>query len=358
MCATAPIGAHSWFEMSTHSELTALLASLPSAHILAVRSNSYQQGFIDAFIRVHGHREDWLQVLRNSFFVPYSANYTLDRFLQHAAELSVANHVSLRKPKIFGTERKMNPQMNQRDVDVYFELGATRVALEVKCPVEREVPPGQPTLQFSGRHPEAQRMFRELAKVFANANLPEDLKHLELGQHKDNKLKDFLVSAHEKMPVSATLDDLNILLVACGEELQPWYSYLHEREGLFTPASFHPIRKFERVQVVILSNLKYFHTKAAAHHDWTLQNVFLLPMINPRAELNPMQMTVTAGLSVFDHHMSDFRTFHPGALDPNVDATVVRAAKLNTYIHGGLSDTDFQRHFPSTPRRGPRCTSI
>lgn len=343
--------------MPAASELATLLAQLPSAHVLAASPASYQQGFVQAFLRVHGHREDWEQVLRQSFFVPYSRAYTPDQFLQHAAELSVANHVTLLEPTFFGVERKMNSLLNTKDVDVYYEVGATRVALEVKCPVEKETPPGQPTLQFSGRHPEAERMFRELSDVFANSNLPEELKRLELSQHKDNKLKDFLVSAHEKMPASTTLDDLNVLLVACGEELQPWHSYLHEREGLFTPGSFHPPKDFARVQVVILSNLKYFHTKAAAHHDWTLQNVFMLPVINPRAELNPMLMTVTAGLSPFNHHMSAFGRFHPITVDPQVDAAAERAMKLNTYIHYGLSDADYQRHFPSTPRRGPRRLS-
>ena len=333
-------------------ELRALVAKLPLTHPLHSGTNSYREGFIAAFTRVHGRKSVARKRLEEDFFVPCNRTFSAKDFVEHAAELSVANHVALKGLPEFETDRRMAPSTNKRDVDVFYRIGATKVALEVKCPDEKPKSLGQPTLDFAGRHPDPQGIFGELRDVLAGAaNLPDKLKSLQLAPHYDNKLKDYLLLAHEKFSASADLDVLNVLLVACGDELQSWVHYLYERQGLFTPESYWPVTQFERTQVVLLSNLRYFHTTAAAHHDWTLLNVFLLPFFNPRAAPFPVSETRIEGLSIFDHHGRAYGAFTPSSADPRVPTDAMRATKLNHYVHGALSAKDFSRFFPATERR-------
>ena len=340
----SPIDAH---------ELRGLVENLPPTHPLRGAADSYREGFIASFTRVHGNNPTARKRLEEKFFVPCNRTFSEKVFVEHAVELSVANHVALKGPPEFETDRRMNPGMNERDVDVFYRIGATKVALEVKCPDEKAKPPGQPTLDFAGRHPDPKGIFGELRSVLAGAaNLPDNLKILQLAPHSDNKLKDYLLLAHGKFPESSDLDQLNVLLLACGEELQPWIHYLYEREGLLTQQSFWPVEQFERTQVVLLSNLRYFHSTAAANHDWTLQNVFLLPFFNPRAARVPMSETRAQGLSIFDHHGGAYTAFASVNSDPRVPNDAMRATKLNHYVHGALSDEDFARFFPVTKRRG------
>jgi hypothetical protein len=334
------------------NELRELVGVLPPTHPLRGGTESYREGFIAAFTKVHGNNPTARKRLEEEFFVPCNRTFSEKVFGEHAAELSVANHVALKGPAEFETDRRMNPSTNKRDVDVFYRIGATKVALEVKCPDEKAKPSGQPTLDFAGRHPDPKGILGDLRSVFAGAaNLPDNLKDLQLAQHNDNKLKDYLVLSHGKFSESSDLDQLNVLLLACGDELQPWIHYLYEREGLFTPQSYWPVEQFERTQVVLLSNLRYFHSTAAAHHDWTLRNVFLLPFFNPRAARVPMSETRAEGLSVFDHHGRAYTAFAPSSADPRVPDDAMRATKLNHYVHGALSDEDFARFFPATKRR-------
>ena len=333
--------------------MLAAIAQLPETHPLAEAPESYRLGFVPAFLRAYGHRTDARKLLQEKFFIPQPTGYSYDKFLQSAAELSVANHIALSPVTEHDTERQMHSAGSEKDVDSYYRIGATQVALEVKCPVEEAISPDKPTLRFDGRHPDHLEVTAELSAIFGQAeNLPPELRHLEVAQHMDNKLKSFLTSAHDKFAPSTDLDQLNVLLVACGEDLQPWHSYLKGPQGLFTPQSFWPVKDFVRTQVVILSNLKYFHTTCRAHHDWTLQNVFLLPVVNPAAENRVTSETLRGGLSIFDHHLGTFTAFDPRSADPDVPDYIDSALKLNTYVHAGLSEQKFARFFPCTPRRG------
>lgn len=107
----------------------------------------------------------------------------------------------------------------------------------------------------------------------------------------------------------------------------------------------------DRVNVVVLSNLRYFHTDARAYHDWTLKNVFLLPVVNPYASGRPTGDTRRIGLSIFEHHLKEFTAYRPPCADPRVDREALEATKVGAYVHGSLSDPDYARFFPSTQRR-------
>lgn len=338
----------------TAEELVKAIAQLPDFHALRRPPESYQTGFVAAFLKVYGSRRNSRAILQHKFSVPDSRSYSDEAFVQSAAELSAAHHVAQAAVTDWDVDKKVNPG-NGRDVDVWYRAGPSRVALEVKCPKQELVSPDRPLLLLGGRLPGKDAVVDELQTVMRGATaLPADKRDLQLAKHKDLRLKDAMVSAHDKFAAAKSLDELNVLLVAVGDEFLEWLNYLYENEGLFTPQSFWPRETFARTQVVMLSNLRYIHTACVAHHDWTLKNVFLLPCLNPAAESFVAKETVQAGLGVFDHHLKSFGAYRPRSTDPKVPDYVMNMVRVNAYIHDGLSPEEFARFFPCTTRRPAR----
>lgn len=120
-----------------------------------------------------------------------------------------------------------------------------------------------------------------------------------LGKNRDLRMKDCLVLANEKFPPEAGVDDLNILFLSCGHfyRIAEWYMCLYRRGGLFGPEPFHPPESFARVDVVILSSLRYRHEHARAYPAWTLDGVLLLPIINTHGRSSRTSQAVREGLS-------------------------------------------------------------
>jgi len=177
--------------------------------------------------------------------------------------------------------------------------------------------------------------------LFGNA-----VQSLELTKNQDNKLKDYLVGSHEKFSPNSNVDDLNVLLIACSNpsSIQDWYFYLEGGEGLFTSQPFCPSQEYKLVDMVILSNLKYCHTDARETFDWTLQNVFLLPFVNPHGRSSLVRQSVFCGLNVFEHHFDQFRRFTP-KLDTG------NAIKIFHYLSYGIESEKRRRYFPTMPEK-------
>jgi hypothetical protein len=174
-----------------------------------------------------------------------------------------------------------------------------------------------------------------------------------LAKNKDNTLKDFLVSAHGKFSPSSCVDDLNVLLVACGgpESIQDWHNYLYGNSGLFTAEPFHRTpQDYGLVDVVMLSSLRYCHSHAQQLHDWTLRNVFLLPCVNPHRRTSAVSESIAGGLSVFDHHLKKFNTFKPVS-------EVGENLKVLHYVRWELQEQERARYFPTLPAIGSPSSS-
>jgi hypothetical protein len=217
-----------------------------------------------------------------------------------------------------------------KDVDAYYEVGSTRVSMEIKCAVERLPSPESYVVKTAGRLPDRLQTVEKLQSLFEGSRSGN---RLELAKNKDNTMKDFLVNANKKFAPKPTYNQLNVLLIACGNEgnIQDWWHYLYGGEGLFTNDSFHPPEEFALVDVLILSNLKYLHSEAYQYHNWTLQNAFLLPFVNRHRRQSLVSESIYNGLSVFDHHLSRFAKFTPkwNKNDPSTpDADVLEQVRL------------------------------
>ncbi len=240
-------------------------------------------------------------------------------------------------------EKQVNPP---RDVDIYYEVNRTRVSLEVKSAIEKAATPDVLTLVMAGRNPNHLESFNTLNSQLKAVNPDVSL---ELGKNKDNTLKDFLVSAHSKFSPASNVDDLNILFVACDDyfNVQAWYFYLWLNEGLFTNRTFYPFSEYSLVDVVILSSLKYCHAHAQVTHDWTLNDVFLLPIVNPFRRKTSLPATILNGLGIFDHHLEEFLNYVPRDDDPGASRECAMLVKVNSYVVDGMARGERERYFPT-----------
>jgi hypothetical protein len=328
--------------MKNISDILAAIARLSDKHVLKNAPANYQRGFVEAAIRVYPASRR-AELLQNKFFIPNDTAFNADTFLQSASELSVQNHLMMeQRAKGVGIEKRVNPP---KDVDVYYEVGATKVSLEVKCAVEAPQPSDALVIKMAGRVPDHRATFDDLKGKIEAAHPKQ---RVELAKNKDNTLKDFLISAHGKFNPHAGFDDLNILLVACGYyfDVQAWSFYMFENGGLFTSNSFHPQSEFAFVDMVILTNLKYCHTDARAFHDWTLKDAFILPFLNPLRRAAAVSESIVRGLGVFNHHLKRFNEFTPASDDPQVPNHILNVIKVNNYVPEHLDAAERDRYFP------------
>ena len=122
---------------------------------------------------------------------------------------------------------------------------------------------------------------------------------METIPNRDNSMKDFLLSGNKKFSPRSGNDNLNILFVACGHsaDITRWWQTLTGSHELFTEQSYWPTDQFALVDLVILSSLKYLHTEARQYNDWTLDNAFILPCVNPHGRTTLKLDSIEIGLS-------------------------------------------------------------
>jgi hypothetical protein len=338
--------------MKTVADILAAVSLLSDKHRLKNAPKAYVQNFAEAAVRVYTQK-DLAEILQTKFLIPADGKFNAETYFKSAAELSVQNHLKLNEhASKVAIEKEVNPPKN-KNVEVYYEVGATCVSLEVKCPDESQPSPDAFVFQNVGRvsdRLENSEKFRGLKSIIDN---PEKGQKLEFAKNSDNKLKDYLVDANDKFSPNAGVDDLNVLLVACGNcsSIQEWWNYLYASDGLFTAESFYPTPEYRLVDVVLLSNLKYLHSEAYEFHDWTLQNAFLLPCVNPHRRASALSDSIHAGLSVFNHHLTRFLKYSPEPINSRVPDYIMEQVKVRHYVVKHLEESERTRHFPVWPNK-------
>jgi hypothetical protein len=104
----------------------------------------------------------------------------------------------------------------------------------------------------------------------------------------------------------------------------------------------------QNVDIVILSNLKYRHEHARNYPAWGLDDVFLLPFINPHGRRSCMGDSVKEGPNIFHHYKTEFESFNKILVtksDPNIEA-IVETMKVSHFVKDRLKPQDFTRFFP------------
>lgn len=165
-------------------------------------------------------------------------------------------------------------------------------------------------------------------------------------------MKDCLVSAHNKFSPNSGFDNLNILFFSMGHwyRISEWHMCLFGGSGLFGDNSFHPPSAFSLVDVVVLSSLKYRHEFVRDASSWTLDDVLLLPIVNPHGRCSCTASTINEGLSVFNHYRRQFASFRPAGLTldehSETKANIEEMLKVNHFVVESLTAKERSGFFP------------
>jgi hypothetical protein len=217
--------------------------------------------------------ESDLQLTCNCFDEP--------KYLQAACETAITSTLARMFPDAFFYERQLKPP---KDVDCSFEKDGFQFNFEIKCPDYSKKHEIDQANAFKvgafGRMDDYRSIVEKLQlEVFnseANPNADSD-KPLIFQQHMDNKLKDFLLSAHGKFSDDCSEHELNVLVVCCSDRMsmQEWFFYMFGLQGLLTQTSYHPPEEYSKVDSVILTNIYHRHhdykkkDKLSDHWDWS-----------------------------------------------------------------------------------------
>jgi hypothetical protein len=113
---------------------------------------------------------------------------------------------------------------------------------------------------------------------------------------------------------------------------------------------FIPPSAFSLVDVVVLSSLKYRHEFVRDASSWTLDEVLLLPIVNPHGRRSCTGSTVNGGLSIFGHYRAQFAAFKPAGLildqHSETKANIEKTLKVNHFVMEILTAKERSKFFP------------
>lgn len=202
------------------------------------------------------------------------------KYLQAACETVITSTLGRMFPNTFVYEHKIKPP---KDVDCSFEKDGFRFNFEIKCPdySKQHAIDATPAFKIGafGRMDDYSALVENLQSgAFNTQENPSDAsnKPLIMQQHMDNKLKDFLLSAHSKFADDCSEQELNVLVVCCSDRMsmQEWYHYMYGSKGLLTRESYYPPDQYNNVDLIILTNVYHRHhdykkkDKVSDHWDW------------------------------------------------------------------------------------------
>ena len=274
------------------------------------------------------------------------------QYLQAACEVTICAYFADKFPSNFQYEPQPTPP---KDVDCSYMDGEFLFNVEVKCAdfSKKHEIQGQDAFQMGafGRVPDYQEVFADLAPIMSSG---ADGKPLVLQQHKDNKLKDFLISAHGKFAAVPDEKALNVLAVCCDDpgDVQKWFGYMYAHEGLFTEQSFAERSQYERVDVVMLTNLFHRHhkheMKDKLSNHWDLGSAFNLVFSNPKRQLDKGAAILHFLNAVPNYGMELFQYRAPGDIPPEVEA----ALRVRSFVMERLFSAGLYHFQPPEPQPG------
>ncbi|EGR2232576.1 hypothetical protein VCSRO25_3402 [Vibrio cholerae] len=260
------------------------------------------------------------------------------KYIQAACETSISATLANLYPNCFKYEHKVNPP---KDVDCAFEVDGFQFNVEIKCAdySKKNKIDGENAFKLGalGRLSDFQDVAKQLQELFENVEDSSGLvkKPLILQQHMDNKLKDFLLSAHSKFSSTIHLKTLNILVVCCDDttDMQKWFHYMYGVQGLFRQDSFHPNAEYNRVDVVILTNLYHRHynyyEKDKVEGHWDFYNAFNLICSNPFRMADKKNEIIKLTNTIHNHSIELSQYKVPHELDE---------LRISTYVVEELSN--------------------
>lgn len=221
-----------------------------------------------------------------------------NQFLQDICELTIASFYANEFGSDFTYERKIS---SKKDVDFSFRAKVifgdygdyldeeVHYNFEVKCPdADKSSIHQKDTVEI---HPFTRFPSKEGKEIIVTGLInklePSGLNVIEKNR-KDNKLKDYLLSMQEKC-INTTDNDINTLIVCCDNatDMMKWREYLWGAGGFFTNTRPISHKKYDKVDVVVLTNTFHRHhkiflpSKNTISDPWDFSKSFNLAYINP-----------------------------------------------------------------------------
>jgi hypothetical protein len=233
-------------------------------------------------------------------------------FIQIACETTVNSFFSRKYPNSFEYEKIVNPNTN-KNVECQFKDGDFIYNVEVKCAdfEKKEKIDTQDAFKFGtfGRLENYKESMTEIGDLMVEGQKKtgKGVKPLIEMRKMDNNLKDFLILAHNKFNPIPDENEVNILVVCCGDanDMQNWHNYMFAPTGLFTKDSFHNQNEYSLVDVVVLTNLYHRHykfdSKLHLENKWEFEHAFNLAFSNPFRRLNK-EKSIKHFLNTFPHY--------------------------------------------------------
>jgi hypothetical protein len=291
---------------------------------------SYWDGFVAAIDALSDLLSDRQleDLLKNKLQLGLSL-FDEKQYLQIACETTVNIYFARKFSSTFSYETKTTAK-TKKDVDCSYGDNGYKYFIEVKCSdfKEKEKISAQDGIKFStaGRIPNYDESFKDLSTMLEEGqkNLEGTVKPVLKQKNMDNNLKDFLISAHNKFNDDATDDEVNILVVCCGDpsDMQAWYLYMYSHEGLFTGDSFCERDKYKNVDMVVLTNLYHRHNKFIEKQHlkehWLLEKSCNFIFSNPsrKSLKEPAMMHF---INTFPHYTFDLSNYNvPGPAEQYV----------------------------------------
>ena len=337
-----------------------MIEKFPEKHYFN-NHKEYYLGFREAFDLVCREFDIRKQekIAKEKFFIgDYNKSFNENQFMQSACELSVGCYYVKNPDLVIEPEVKLNRPDSDKDVDWQIRYKGFTFNLEVKCSdeneffLENQVIDGAGKdkilkLIFSGRVPlpnYAKEIFKEIASQ-ANTGLI-------IPKHTDNRMKDYLVEANEKVGKHPDTNTLNVLIVACGHfaNMQEWHGYLYANEGLFTSSSFWDRDSYKNVDGVLLTTLRYNHQHnfARRKESWDLSSSFNIFFRNPNSRSNIQPEIIQAFLDITPNYTDEFLAFAPIATT-DVPSNDSSAFPITHFCRAALSQENRDYYWPNSP---------
>lgn len=215
--------------------------------------------------------------------------FDLAHYLQATSEINVLYYI-LRN---YNNEFIYEPQYNgKKNPECSFKYQEKTINIEVKCPnlldkIESDLR-NTLKIQAAERIPNYKETINDIKKIVQPNLKNSDYVGVEEEKRIDNKLKDYVISASEKFPMSDD-NNFNILVVSLDivSDFDEWYSYIFGNTGVFTNSTFVPKEKYENVDAILLSNPMCGHIRYNVLNDtdvWKLEENLNFLFLNPNKE--------------------------------------------------------------------------
>lgn len=244
----------------------------------------------------------------------FSKKYDMQKYMQIVSEINVLYYIL----RMYNNQFKYEPKYNNGyNPECSFEFGGKIINLEVKCPnMEKRIEEkqrGAVKIYTAERIPEHQTIINELTNIIETNIKSNGFSGVEEIHRMDNKLKDFLVSAQAKFPISKD-SNFNILAISLDiiSDLDEWYSYIFGNNGAFTNQSFIK-EEYANVDAILLTTPVCGHIRWSCYDKinvWGLEETVNLLFLNPDREASETgRFYFEEGLNLFGSLTKEFLIF-------------------------------------------------